>query len=190
MILVTGDLHCPIDISKLNSKNFDSSALTKDDYLIVCGDAGLVWHGRDKEDAYWQKWLEAKPWTTLFVDGNHENHDKLDSYPVSNWHGGKVHFLKPSVIHLMRGNVYDIDGLSFFTMGGAMSQDKYLRKEGKSWWAREMPSPEEYEIALSNLKKHKFDVDYIITHCAPSIEACNLIRYVQSDELMQFFNNI
>ena len=32
---------------------------------------------------------------------------------------------------------------------------------------REMPSDEEYEEALSNLAKYDFDVDVVLTHCAP-----------------------
>jgi len=38
MIYVTGDIHCPIDISKLNTKNFPiQRKMTKSDYLInVC----------------------------------------------------------------------------------------------------------------------------------------------------------
>ena len=36
-------------------------------------------------------WLDCKFFTTLFVDGNHENFDRLYEYPVEEWHGGKVH---------------------------------------------------------------------------------------------------
>lgn len=77
MIFVTGDIHGHIDIHKLNTKGFPAqNTLSKKDYVIICGDFGLVW-GREyaKSDAYWQKWLEEKPFTTLFVDGNYENHN-------------------------------------------------------------------------------------------------------------------
>lgn len=67
--------------------------------------------------------MDSQPWTILFVDGNHENFELLDDYPVSSWHGGKVHFIKESVIHLMRGQIYTIDGLTFFTFGGGYSCD-------------------------------------------------------------------
>ncbi len=164
-IYITGDTHCPIDIDKLKSKNFTYKT-TKDDYLIICGDVGIVWYGRDKEDEYWQKWLQSKPWTTLFVDGNHENHAKLDAMPVEEWHGGKVHFIKPNVIHLMRGQSYDIEGKSFFTFGGAESHDKWCRTEDKSWWARELPSQSEIDEAMDNLDKISWNVDCVISHCA------------------------
>lgn len=38
---------------------------------------------------WWRSWLNDRPFTTLFVDGNHENFDLLNAYPVENWHGGK-----------------------------------------------------------------------------------------------------
>ncbi len=47
MIFITGDTHCPSDIAKLKSENFPQESLTKDDYIIIAGDAGFVWHGRD-----------------------------------------------------------------------------------------------------------------------------------------------
>lgn len=38
-IYITGDTHIPHDISKLSTKNWPiQRKLSKDDYLIVCGD--------------------------------------------------------------------------------------------------------------------------------------------------------
>ena len=126
-IFVTGDIHGTIDIRKLTWRNFEELELGEDDFLIICGDFGLVWcfeddEGRDKDEE-WLDWLEGKPWTTLFVDGNHENFDLLSTYPVEEWNGGKVQLIRPNVIHLMRGQIYNIDGSTFFTMGGASSHD-------------------------------------------------------------------
>ena len=166
-IFITGDTHCDYDWHKLNTTNFpEQKTLTKDDYVIITGDFGGVW-GQDRTDKYIIKTYEQRNFTTLFVDGNHENHDALDQYPVEEWHGGKIHRISNTVIHLMRGQVYEIGGKTFFTMGGAQSTDKIYRKEGVSWWARELPSDEEYSEAISNLEKHDFKVNYIVTHCAP-----------------------
>lgn len=170
MIFLTGDTHGDIDIHKLNSKNFDSSDLTKDDFIIVLGDFGLVWNN-SKEELFWRKWLDDKPWTTLFIDGNHENHTELDSMPVDIWHGGKVHYISNNIIHLMRGQIFELENRKFFIFGGADSIDKEHRKEHISWWKREMPSTFEYETGLKNLDKHHFSVDYILTHtCSNSIK--------------------
>ena len=167
MIYVTGDTHGDLDLYKLNSKFFkEGKKLTKNDYVIVCGDFVCCWDNGNFDD-YIQDWYNAKPWTTLFVDGNHENHDLLDTYPVTEWNGGKVHMISNSIIHLMRGQVFTIEGQKFFTFGGAQSHDMWCRKEGRDWWAREMPSDEEYEEGFRNLKKVNYEVDYVITHCAP-----------------------
>ncbi len=178
-IFITGDIHGDIDWGKLNTKRFpEQKSLTKDDYLIVAGDFGVIW-GQDKTEKYMLKVYGSRNFTTLFVDGNHENHDALDAYPVEMWNGGKIHRVTDSVIHLMRGQIYEIDGRSFFTMGGAASSDVEYRTEGKSWWAREMPSDEEYEEAERNLKAHGYKVDYVITHCAPE----NILYYKDMDLL-------
>ena len=144
MIYVTGDIHGGFDIHKLASKELRSAGLRikKDDYVIVCGDFGLVWDSKP-EERYWRKWLDEKPWTTLFVDGNHENFELLNTYPVEEWHGGRIHRISEKTIHLMRGNVFSLEGASFFTFGGAASHDKEWRLPGLSWWPEELPSDEE-----------------------------------------------
>ncbi len=68
-IYVTGDVHGSLDLYKLNSKFFPAGKkLTKDDYVIICGDFGGVWD-KGESDKYVQDWFNEKPWTTLFVDG-------------------------------------------------------------------------------------------------------------------------
>lgn len=167
MIYVTGDTHGRIDIGKLNTKHFpEGKSLTRDDYVIICGDFGLIWNN-DNEDKYWQKWLNDKPWTTIFCDGNHENHHLIAEYPEEIWNGGKIHRISENIIHLMRGQVYTIDGQKFFVMGGAMSIDKYARVENISWWAEEVPSYQECEEGFKNLEANNWTVDYIITHTGP-----------------------
>lgn len=170
MIYVTGDTHIPIDIKKLNIKNFPvQSTLSKNDYVIICGDFGGVWDN-SKSDLWWLNWLDNKNFCTLFVDGNHENFDLLNAMPVENWCGGKIHRVKDSVLHLMRGQVYDIEGLKIFTFGGAASTDKEYRKEGKSWWSQEIPSVAEKQEAMNNLEAHNWKVDYVFSHtCARNV---------------------
>jgi len=71
-------------------------------------------------------------------------------------------------LSLDAGEVFFIDGIRFFTMGGGASGDKEYRTKGKSWWAREMPSQEEYTEAWENLAAADYEVDYVITHTAPT----------------------
>ena len=162
VINVTGDTHGMCDFFKLLKFAKENEHLTKKDFMIIAGDAGVAWDKATlKKDL---RQYSKLPWTTLFVDGNHENFDILNSYPVQKWRGGKVHKLRKDVIHLMRGQVFKIDGKKIFTFGGGTSIDKAFRQEGISWWREELPTYEELDEAEANLKKHKWTVDYIITH--------------------------
>ena len=108
MIYATGDLHG--NTLRFQPRYFPEQAeMTKNDYMIVCGDAGLVWHGDKNDDPQLDR-LEALPFTVLFLDGNHENFDALNEYPVEEWHDGKVHRIRPHVIHLMRGQAFELQG--------------------------------------------------------------------------------
>ena len=169
MIYITGDTHGEFK-HRFNTENFpEQKEMSKDDYVLICGDFGGVWDvgWESKHEKYWLDWFEERSYTLLFIDGNHENFEQLNSYPVDEWNGGKVHFVESDIIHLMRGQVYDIDGTIFFTFGGAYSIDKMYRTEGISWFPEEMPTAEEYEEGWNNLENVDFSVDYILTHSAP-----------------------
>nr|WP_318780973.1 metallophosphoesterase [Paenibacillus sp. OAS669] len=194
LIYVTGDLHGNIDISKLNQKRFPQNKhLTKEDYVIVAGDFGLIWHNKNDE-LYWRKWLSKKNFTTLFIDGNHENFNILDQYPVEYWNGGKVHRINESIIHLMRGQIFTINGMKFFTFGGASSHDREYRKENYSWWSRELPNRMEYEEGIDNLSKHNWNVDIVLTHTCPAslIEKLEHFtnRKINKDPLIHYLETI
>lgn len=191
MIYVTGDIHGGFDIHKLSSKELRSAGLRikKDDYVIVCGDFGLVWDNKP-EERYWRKWLDGKPWTTLFVDGNHENFELLNTYPVEEWHGGRIHRISEKIVHLMRGNMFSLEGASFFTFGGAASHDKEWRLPGLSWWPEELPSDEELRQANDVLAQCNNQVDYIISHCAPSLIQGRLNPTYKIDRLTEYFEYV
>lgn len=190
MIYITGDCHS--DFTRFSTKRFPiQKEMTKDDYIIICGDFGGVWDYilESKTEKYWLDWLNEKNFTTLFVDGNHENFTRLYKYPVEEWHGGKVHKVRDSVFHLMRGEIFNIDDKKFFTFGGASSHDikdgvlnldetdkiNEYRKRGAefrirdfSWWDLELPTKEEMQRGIEKLKNVDYNVDYIISHCAPT----------------------
>lgn len=168
-IYITGDIHASFDIAKLTESNFDTTGLSKSDYVIICGDFGLVWHNSPSEQ-YWLRWLDARPFTTLFIDGNHEGFHTLNALPVESWNGGKVHKVGESIYHLMRGQLFTIEGTTLFTMGGAASSayDKETRTEGEGWFPEEIPSEAERENAVQTLEDASWGCDYVITHCAPT----------------------
>lgn len=182
MIYITGDTHGMNDFDKLNIFAGEHPELTRDDFLIIAGDFGGVWYS--KTLAADLKPYTELPFTVLFVDGNHENFDLLETFPVEEWHGGKVRKIKPNIIHLMRGQVFEIEGKTIFTFGGATSIDKFMRIEGLSWWPQELPTYEELDEGIANLKRYKNKVDYIVTHsCSERALMYPQIRSVASLKL-------
>ena len=171
-LYITGDTHGYNDIDKLTSHRWpEGRKLRKDDILIIAGDFGLVFspYGSDSEK-YWLDWLDARPWTTLFIDGNHENFDRLYSeYPCEERYGGPVGVVRSSVLHLrQRGHVYTIAGKRFWCFGGATSIDKVYRTEGRSWWPKEEPTAEQTAYGLSQIEEYGGTFDYVVTHDCPS----------------------
>lgn len=196
MIYVTGDTHGKHDIGKLSVEAFPQQEfLIRKDCVTVAGDFGLIFHGNSAEKQMLD-WLQEKNFTTLFVDGNHENFNLLNKYDVEYWNGGKVHKIRPNVIHLMRGQVFTINEKKIFTFGGATSIDKYCRTEGISWWPEELPSKKEEDEGLDNLDKHGWKVDYVITHGCPCEEHTKILakygcpNQVEYDSLNKYLSLI
>ncbi len=177
-LYITGDTHGYYDIHKLTASQWpEGRKLSKEDVLIIAGDFGLVFSPKkDDTERYWLDWLDACPWTTLFIDGNHENFDRLyNEYPCDERYGGTVGIIRPSVLHLrQRGHVYTIADKLFWCFGGAESIDKKHRAEGRSWWPQEEPTTEQMEYGLSQIEDYGGKFDYIVTHDCPArvLDAC------------------
>lgn len=215
MVYVTGDCHG--DFRRFSTSIFpEQKEMTRNDFVIILGDFGGIW-SCSKEEKYWLDWLNDKPFTTLFVDGNHENFNMLYTFPVVDFHGGKAHKIRDNIYHLMRGYVFDICDKKFFAFGGASSHDiqdgildpndfvdmddfrdtyrrwqkygKMFRVRGVSWWDQEMPSDEEIERGRQSLKTVNNEVDFVISHCAPQ-EVASLIGFTDRDKLTWYFNEL
>lgn len=194
MIYLTGDTHGTIEIGKLSRANLAVERVEpgEGDFVIILGDFGLVFapDGQSAEERWWLKWLDEKPWTTLFIDGNHENFARLNALPEEEWRGGRVHRVSESVLHLMRGQIFEIDGRSFFTMGGAASHDRQFRKKGRSWWPEELPSEEELARADAALDGCGRRVDYVLTHCAPTLVQGRINPTFLPDRLTEYLQHV
>lgn len=106
-------------------------------------------------------------------------------------------------------------GKQCFTMGGASSHDisggilepndpmfqiefqrlvesgAAFRINHQSWWCEELPSQHEYEDAKKNLDRVGWNVDYIITHCAPtSIQEKIMRNLAVSNPLTDFLEDV
>lgn len=176
MIFLTSDIHGLKNIERLSEENFpEQKSMTKKDFLIVCGDLCAFWDNSESEIQLRAR-FEKLNFTTLFIDGNHENFDILENATVSKWNGGNVHIMGKSLIHLMRGQMFQIEGASFFTMGGGFSGDHYHSIEHQNWWRDEIPSREEFSCGLETLKHNQWKADFVLTHTTSSqiIQKANL----------------
>ena len=211
-LYITGDTHG--DFSRFRPESFyEQERLTKEDVILVAGDFGGVWYGDSRDDAG-LNFLDSRPFTTAFVSGNHENYDALAAYPQAEWHGGRVRTIRPSVLMLERGQVFDLGGRTFFTMGGASSHDiqdgvlepdapdflwrfQWLNAQGaafrvnhRSWWREELPNEVEYAEARASLDQVGWTVDYLLTHCAPTSIALMGSRHNEADRLTDFLQEV
>ncbi len=169
MIAITGDTHIPHDIHKLRNDSIKGNFETPPNYVIVTGDFGLLWSNEENNptEIHWKKWLEEKPFITLFCGGNHENWNRLNALPTVNVFGAEVGQISDKIFHLRHSNIYTIENKTFFVLGGAESTDKDSRILNISWWPEEVPSYKDFYTSLENLEKVNYTVDYVLTHTAP-----------------------
>lgn len=159
MVYITGDTHG--DAERL-SKNA-LKQLNDVDTVIVCGDFGFIWDKSRSEEKILKN-LSKRKYNICFIDGTHENFDILNRYPVTMWNGGKTHKISDNIFHLMRGQVFEIDGLKIFTMGGGESPDLDSRLEDNPWLKYEIPSKDELLEGANNLDRYNCKIDIIVTH--------------------------
>lgn len=157
--------------------------LSEGDTLIVCGDFGFVWDGSAKEKKILE-YLGSRKYNVCFIDGTHENFDLLEKCRMTVWNGGKVHRVSGNLFHMMRGQIFTIEGYRIFTFGGGESTDREMRTEHISWWKEEMPTPAELEEGAKAIDEVDCDVDFIITHEPPSIvKSTMLLRAGETDSV-------
>lgn len=164
MVYITSDIHGAFDIHKINPREFiPGQTMTADDYLVICGDFGCIWDG-GSSDRFWLNWFESLPWTTVFIDGNHENFDVLERYPVVDWQKGRARQIRSNVFMLMRGERYEFAGKSWLALGGGFSHDVEHRVAGKNWWNTEIFSQEEALHAKQTMEACDWKVDIVLSH--------------------------
>lgn len=186
MVYVTGDIHG--EIERFQEKKL--KRLKKKDTLIVLGDFGFLWNG-SKEERKNLKWLTKRPYQLLFIDGCHENFDMLKEYPIVEYKGGKARHLGGNLYYILRGSILEIEDKKLLCFGGGESSDKEDREEGVNWWRSELPTSDELEWCVNNLKAAGGTVDYVLTHDAPQqiLEFTRLLQG-QPNWLHNFFDQI
>lgn len=165
MVYVTGDMHR--DFRRLVYFCFENNT-SKDDIMIILGDAGINYYGID--DYRLKKQLSTLDITLFCIQGNHEiRPENIKSYKEKEFKGGKVYFEEefPNILFAKDGEIYDFDGKSVLVIGGAYSVDKdYRIANNLGWWEDEQPSEDTKNKVLDMLDKG-LGVDIVLTHTCP-----------------------
>lgn len=159
--LLGGDSHCDASfvVWLLNvAEKFDCGA------VVVVGDFG-----------FWPKFREGVKFLdnasevacrvgipVLWLDGNHEDFDSLeDVYGGLSRRSDPIE-IRRNVFYLPRGCRWEVDGVSFMTIGGGFSIDRAKRKLGVDWFTQETLTLDDvkYCVGLE-------PVDVIFSHDAP-----------------------
>lgn len=171
---VTGDTHA--DFNRI-FEFFDFYETTKDDILIILGDAGINYF-LDDTDYQLKKELSELQITLFCVRGNHEQRPyMISTYEEKEWHGGTVYVEPefPNIIFAKDGEIYDFDGKKAVVIGGAYSIDKYSRiRNNAPWFETEQPDEETIRYVEAQLERWQWKVDYVFTHTIP-------LKYEPSD---------
>ena len=169
MIWITGDKHGQLEYF-LDNPSYKK--VKKHDTIIVCGDFGFLWDNSLKEQKN-LKWLSKRKYNIAFVDGCHDNQQLLSKYPIGEWNGGQARYISDNIIHLLRGEAYQIDGKNILAFGGGSSENKTDHTKGVSWWPEESPTQKQIDNVIENIRNSNGNFDVIVTHEAPlSIKSC------------------
>ena len=163
-IYLTGDTHANVRRLLI----IDDSEMTKDDIVIVLGDFGVIWEKDSQMTDTVLELLSEKNFTLAFLDGNHENFPEIARLEKETyWNGGKIGLLPYGIIHLLRGEIYNINGKSILVIGGAYSVDKeYRLLKGWRWFKDEQPNKEIVKYIEKQITKQRH-FDIVLTHTCP-----------------------
>ena len=171
-LLITGDTH-----GDHGAMAYIAKLLREGDCLFVAGDFGYIFLNDTSEKSYLRDvnhFLVKHNCYLVFVDGNHENHPALNSYPVTTWNGARCHKIWHRIIHVCRGEILKIykseeqtEPIRIWCFGGAFSIDRQYRKLNEGYWEEELPTDEDYVNSSKNLEAEGYQIDCGITHTCP-----------------------
>lgn len=167
MIYITGDTHGHFERIQIFC---EQQHTTKDDIIIILGDAGINFSGLFKDNIK-KDFLSHLPITLFCIHGNHEQRPfTIPSYKEKSWHEGIVYVEDeyPNLVFAKDGEIYDFDGKKTMVIGGAYSIDKMMRiVYGYGWWEDEQPSEEIKQYVEQQLKLNQWKMDVILSHTCP-----------------------
>lgn len=107
--------------------------------------------------------------TLRFVDGNHEDHNRLVLYLAGDPHRDRPIQMQGSpdapwrCWWLPRGARWTWHGRTWLALGGAVSVDRAHRRPGRDWWPREQIDADDITVATSG-----GPADVMLTHDCPA----------------------
>lgn len=134
------------------------------DTIVHCGDFGWWVECIDTHKflRHLQQALAETGITLYWVDGNHEDHDKINEWLEATDNQPWSDRRYPNIVHLPRGFRWEWWGQTWLALGGAHSVDRLNRTPGKSWWDAEHITEEQAARAIAGGK-----VDVMVTHDCP-----------------------
>lgn len=185
-LLIAGDTHEDIRHCEMLIKKACSNGVTK---IIQVGDFGLWDHyesGVRFLDTLNHLLRDAGA-TWIWLDGNHENHDRLDWYVKNNPKNKNGHvFIRSHILYSPRGHKWQWEGKWYMTVGGAYSIDKSNREIGRSWWPGETLT----EAQTKHIEATGGKVDFLFTHDCPTNVPMEMKQDVQSHINRQLINRV
>jgi 3-oxoacid CoA-transferase subunit A len=175
-ILLSGDFHSSskgeiFHVTKKSLiKKFGRNKYNNIKYHIILGDGGFMWPGNHEKDKMNYKTLAQRSFPVLCVIGNHEPILGMDNVTeIDIGIGEKVLLVNnkdPFIAYLKRGKVYNIDGIKFLALGGALSIDKGEQILNKTWWPKEYWDDQEKKDVFKLLQTDNI-FDIVISHTGP-----------------------
>lgn len=138
---IAGDWHGDKDWALARLEDFRAAEVR---LILHLGDFG-IWQD-ENGDNYLNSLnvtAEANGQKLLVTLGNHENYamvDALVTLTSGEFAGWQVNPELPNILYATRGQRWEWDGVSFVSLGGANSIDRYTRQEGINWWPEEQIS--------------------------------------------------
>ena len=167
MIYLTGDTHGNFDRIR---RFCEINNTTKDDVLIILGDAGINYY-LNKRDYKLKQELQNLPITLFCIHGNHEERpENINTYKLNVFFDNLVYQESefPNILFAVDGMIYKINNNKCLVLGGAYSVDKYHRlMKGYQWFESEqIPDDRKAEIE-GYLSVCGYNVDYVLSHTCP-----------------------
>lgn len=160
-VLVVGDLHA--SWTWVQQRLLPHVDRTRPDLILQLGDFGF-WprqHWGRKWVDLWERELAKRDLPLWWVDGNHEDHDTLDSLVIDGDTGRRP--LSEHVQHLPRGHRWRWGGTDWLAVGGAVSLDVEYRTQGRTWFVQEELSDADADQIIA-----AGAADVVVSHDAPA----------------------